>query len=582
MRKFLLGLKIRIKLLAAFGSILLLSVLLIALSVSSIHKIIHYKTINEKMDVLKLHLETLDLASKEFMYEGYKSKSFLETQKTPSLQSFTENYTEAKAIIATASTSELNDHTNTQLTQNLLTPLDSLQHDFNLLVELLGKRGFKDFGLEGSLREAIHTVENSGFEFDKVTMLMLRRHEKDFFLRKDLKYQQEFNKRFNILQQQIQLTSNAPLLLSLNNYKDAFNKVVQIEQQIGLSEDEGIRGRIYANFQLIRPRIEAIRSSIKKQNETQIAHTQWMLWIIFSIQIIAGVGMALLYAGLLTKSIKEIRGGMQKLASGIFPDKLRIHTSDEIGQTKVAFNQFIDRLRAASSFAEHLGSGELMYRYDEQYANDVLAQSLISAQEKLRHAEEQQKKINWMNEGAARFNEILKNESEEIGVLGDRILKLMVHYLQANQGALYILKGLANNGVLERIATYAYDKKKYIHERVDASVGLIGQCVLEGETIHLKDIPKDYIKITSGLGEATPRNLIIVPLKTRGFVTGIIELASFHAMESHHIEFIERMSENIGSLLSNKQAGANFKTSPNELEMRLQQMDMQQVLMDVE
>ena len=580
MRNFLLGLKIRIKLLAAFGSLLLLSVLLIVLSVSSIHKIIHYKSVNEKMDVLKLRLETLDLATKEFIYEGYKSKSFLETQKTSSLQSFNENYTEAKAIITEVQSTTLKDHA--LLPQNLISPLDSLQHDFNLLVKLLEKRGFKDFGLEGSLREAIHTVENSGFEFDKVTLLMLRRHEKDFFLRKDVKYQQEFNKRFDILQQEIQATSNAALQASLANYKDAFNKVVTIEQQIGLSNDEGIRGRIRANFQLIRPRIETIRSSIKKQNETEIARTQWMLWIIFSVQIIAGIGMALLYAGLLTRSIKEIRGGMQKLASGIFPDKLRIHTTEEIGQTKIAFNQFIDRLRAASSFAEHLGSGELTYRYDEQYANDVLAQSLISAQHKLRHAEEQQKKINWMNEGAARFNEILKNDSEEIGILGDRILKLMVHYLQANQGPLYILNGSADNGILERIATYAYDKKKYIHERMDASVGLIGQCVLEGETIHLKDIPKDYIKITSGLGEATPRHLIIVPLKTRGFVTGIIELASFHAMESHHIEFIERMAENIASILANKQAGSGFRKSPNELELRLQQMDMQRVLMDVE
>jgi HAMP domain-containing protein len=572
MRQFLLGLKIRIKLLAAFGSLLLLSVLLIVLSVSSIHKIIHYKSVNEKMDMLKLRLETLDLATKEFMYEGYKSKSFLETKKTPSLLSFHENYTEAKAIIADVQTTALKDHA--LLKQNLLEPLDSLQHDFNLLVALLGTRGFKDFGLEGSLRDAIHTVENSGFEFDKVTMLMLRRHEKDFFLRKDIKYQQEFNKRFDILQQQILLTSNTALQASLANYKDAFNKVVAIEQQIGLSNDEGIRGRIQENFRLIRPRIETIRSSIKKQNETEIIRTQWMLWIIFSVQIIAGIAMALLYAGLLTKSIKEIRDGMQKLAGGIFPDKLRVHTTEEIGQTKIAFNQFIDRLRAASSFAEHLGSGELTYRYDDQYANDVLAQSLISAQQKLRHAEEQQRKINWMNEGAARFNEILKNDSDAITVLGDRILKLLVSYLQANQGALYILEGSADNGTLERIATYAYNKKKYVHERIAAGAGLIGQCLLEGETIHLKDIPKDYIKITSGLGEATPRHLIMVPLKTRGFVTGIIELASFNTIEEHHIEFIERMGENIASILANKQTNSQLIPSPDESQLILQPVEM--------
>lgn len=575
MRDFLLGLKIRIKLLAAFGSLLLLSVLLIALSVSSIHKIIHYKSINEKMDLLKLRLETLDLATKEFIYEGYKSASFLETKNTPSLQSFNENYTAAKVIITDVQSTALKDHA--LLAQNLISPLDSLQHDFNLLVTLLGARGFKDFGLEGSLRDAIHTVENSGFEFDKATLLMLRRHEKDFFLRKDVKYQQEFNKRFDILQQQIQLTSNAALQTSLANYKDAFNKVVAIEQQIGLSNDEGIRGRILANFQLIRPRIETIRSSIKRQNETEIVRTQWMLWIIFGVQIIAGIGMALLYAGLLTKSITEIRNGMQKLASGIFPDKLRIHTTEEIGQTKIAFNQFIDRLQAASSFAEHLGSGELTYHYDEQYSNDVLAQSLIRAQQKLRHAEEQQRKINWMNEGAARFNEILKNDSEEITVLGDRILKLMVHYLQANQGALYILNGSADDGILERIATYAYDKKKYIHERIAAGVGLIGQCVLEGETIHLKDIPKDYIRITSGLGEATPRHLVIVPLKTRGSVNGIIELASFTTLEQHHIEFIERMAENIAALLANKQTKPLLKNLPDETQMSLKAVEMEAV-----
>ena len=132
MRDFLLGLKIRIKLLAAFGSLLLLSVLLIALSVSSIHKIIHYKSINEKMDLLKLRLETLDLATKEFIYEGYKSASFLETKNTPSLQSFNENYTAAKVIITDVQSTALKDHA--LLAQNLLSPLDSLQHDFNLLV----------------------------------------------------------------------------------------------------------------------------------------------------------------------------------------------------------------------------------------------------------------------------------------------------------------------------------------------------------------------------------------------------------------------------------------------------------------
>jgi GAF domain-containing protein/HAMP domain-containing protein len=568
MRDFFLSLRIRIKLLAAFGSILLLSVLLIALSVTSIDKIIYYKSINEEVDILKLRLETLDLASKDFIYEGYKSKSFLETQKASSINSFTENYSAAKKIIQEIQSIRTDNETDTQLTHVLLVTLDSLQNDFNTLVNLLQDRGFKDYGLEGSLRTAIHDVENSGFEFDKATMLMLRRHEKDFFLRKDLKYQDEFNKRFDVFRQQIESSANAALLSSLVNYQTEFNKVVEIEKQIGLTEHQGIRGRIQKYFSLIRPHIESIRTTVKNQNEAQIAQTKWMLWIIFCVQIIAGIAMALIYAGLLTKSIKEIRGGMQRLASGVFPDKLRVLTTEEIGQTKIAFNQFIDRLKAASIFAGHLGAGELHAKYDDQYTNDVLAKSLISAQEKLRHAEEHQRKINWMNEGAARFNDILKDDFKETHLLGDRILKMLVTYMGANQGALYIMKREEGREFLERIATYAFDKKKFVNEQITPGSGLIGQCVLEGETIYLKDVPRDFIKITSGLGEATPRRVVIVPLKTRDLVMGVIELASFQDIEPHHLEFIERIAENITTLLANKQAASEMKRLLEESQQR--------------
>ena len=79
MKNFLLSLKIIIKLLAEFDSILFLSVLLIIFSVQSIQRIIQYKTINEEVDILKLRLESLDLACKEFMYEGYKSIAVCES-----------------------------------------------------------------------------------------------------------------------------------------------------------------------------------------------------------------------------------------------------------------------------------------------------------------------------------------------------------------------------------------------------------------------------------------------------------------------------------------------------------------------
>jgi len=575
MKAFLLGLRIRYKLLAAFGSILLLSVALIFLSGGSIEKIIYFKSVNEEVDMLKLRLETMDLAIKEFVYEGYKSQSFLEKQEADAIVSFAENQSAAKELLGRLDV-RAGHGVEANATLSLDKTLDSLQINFQKLVDLLKHRGFKDFGLEGSLRTAIHAVENSGFEFDKVSMLMLRRHEKDFFLRKDLKYQQDFNTRFDAFKSQLATTAKPELLASLDHYKNEFNRVVDIEKQIGLNENEGIRGRIKNYFIKIRPEIEAIRASMKEQNEAQINRTQWLLWTVFIIQTLAGIVMALVYAGLLTKSIKEIRNGMQKLASGIFPDKLKVKTTEEIGQTKTAFNQFIDRLKAATQFAESLGTSDTTLAYDSRYNDDVLAKALIEAHNKLQTAENIQKRTNWINEGAAQFNEILKNDAEDIRIMGERIIHILVTYLKANQGALYIVTGGEDDRHLDRIATYAYGKKKFVEERIDGNTGLVGQCVLEGETIYLKNVPKDFVKITSGLGEATPRNVVIVPLKTRERVMGVVELASFALLESHHIEFIERVAESIASILYKTQTSTETKRLLEESQQRAHSLAQQE------
>ncbi|MFY8036074.1 MAG: GAF domain-containing protein, partial [Cyclobacteriaceae bacterium] len=78
--------------------------------------------------------------------------------------------------------------------------------------------------------------------------------------------------------------------------------------------------------------------------------------------------------------------------------------------------------------------------------------------------------------------------------------------------------------------------------------------VLEGETIYLTDVPSDYVSITSGLGEGTPKAVLIVPLKVRDQIMGILEIATFSVFEKYKIEFIEQISENIATMLSSRKS----------------------------
>ncbi|MGC4021393.1 MAG: GAF domain-containing protein [Cyclobacteriaceae bacterium] len=119
-------------------------------------------------------------------------------------------------------------------------------------------------------------------------------------------------------------------------------------------------------------------------------------------------------------------------------------------------------------------------------------------------------------------------------------------------------------------------KRDFLENKIDFETGLIGQCAKEGETIFLKEIPKDYVKITSGLGEATPRNIIIVPLKNRGEINGVLEIASLELFKDGYVEFVEKMAETIAAFIANQQATDRTKKLLNESRVKAENLSLQE------
>lgn len=566
--------KIRAKLLLAFGSIILLSVLLTVYAFISISRIIALEDLKEESEKLSIHLERIELAAKEFIFDGYKAKSFQESEKSEILDRYSNALNGANDNLKAISENKYLDDLETRSLVKALYESSVITTSFRETRDLLKQRGFKDYGLEGSLRAAIHKIENSSLDYDRAEMLTLRRHEKDFFLRKDLKYQAEFNNAVATFSSNLKSKGNDELIGLLNNYQREFNQVVEIEKEIGLTEKDGKKGQLFSKLKEVRNVIEVVQKKVHEITEDQIKLSRIWLIVIFFIQFNAALILAHTYSSALTSVIKEIRTTMTQLANGVFPAPLKVHSEEEIGQTKTAINQFLERLRSATSFAEKLGSGRLNANYDERFGSDVFAQALIHMQKKLSEADAIQSKINWNNEGIVRFNEALKNDSEDLSTLSDKILKSLVLFLRANQAALYIVN--RQEKCFEVLSTYAYGKKRFREEKIDLEVGLIGQCLKEKETIYLKEIPGSYVKITSGLGEATPRNVIIVPLKIRGEVNGVLEMASFEIFEEHHRSFIEKIAENIASIVSTHQTTSETKRLLEESKLKAEGLALQE------
>src|SRR5690606_31601495 len=112
--------------------------------------------------------------------------------------------------------------------------------------------------------------------------------------------------------------------------------------------------------------------------------------------------------------------------------------------------------------------------------------------------------------------------------------------------------------VLKLLASYAYRDRKGLNNRFRPGEGLVGQCALEKERILLTDVPEDYVQVSSGLGSAPPRNIVVLPVLFEGEVKAVVELASFQRFNQNHLTFLDQLTESIGIVLNSIEA--NMRT----------------------
>ncbi|MDP4267565.1 MAG: GAF domain-containing protein, partial [Bacteroidota bacterium] len=265
-------------------------------------------------------------------------------------------------------------------------------------------------------------------------------------------------------------------------------------------------------------------------------------------------------------------------------NKVDISTNDELNEMGNAVNRLVDGLREKAEFARKIGEGELEAEYKAASEKDVLGNSLIemrkslleaAAAEKIRKSEDT--KRNWATNGLAQIGEILRKTEADDNTLYFNITSYIVKYLDCNQGGLFIINNENEKDEhLELVAMYAFNKKKYISKRVEIGEGLLGTCVLEKDTIYMTEVPDNYIEITSGLGKANPRSILIVPLKLNDSVHGVLELASFKEIEKYQIEFVEKLAESIASTISNVKINIRTKLLLEQSQRQTEQLKSQE------
>lgn len=445
---------------------------------------------------------------------------------------------------------------------------EEYQQNFKELTEITKVKGFKDWGLVGKMRAQIHHVEDIADKSNNLLytkhMLMLRRHEKDYLLRKDLKYRGRFNGRIDEFIAQLKKDGaerNAELIQSLKEYQDLFGQIIEKDILIGLTEtadSDGIMTKLKTTTTEIEENLTELHEYIfdkSRENINNAILTLFLVTILLSVGIVFIIFRTSKYV---VDSIKNLKGYILRLGNGELPDEITIKSNDEIGEMVASINDLTHNLKNTKDFAIEVGKGN--FETDINVFNNTgdLGGSLVEMRNQLfkvaeeRKAQEVQSQQRiWANAGMAKFGDILRKNYDNIEELCFELISNLVHYNEANQGGIFLKNDLNNKEeTFDLVSTYAFNRRKYAEKTVKMGEGLVGTCAIEGETIYITDVPNDYVNITSGLGGANPRSILIVPLKLENEVLGVIEMASFNEFQKYRIEFIEKVAENIASTLS--------------------------------
>jgi GAF domain-containing protein len=272
------------------------------------------------------------------------------------------------------------------------------------------------------------------------------------------------------------------------------------------------------------------------------------------------------------------------MGKGILPKDKLTEGSDEIGQMAKALNMLVKGLTNIFNFSVDIGKGNFNSHFDPLSEEDVLGHSLLDMRNELKKAadeesrrKEEDEHRNWAAQGVAKFSDILRKNTDELNELSYNIISNLVKYTNSNQGGIYVVNDNdKDNFFIEMKASYAYDRRKFITKRIEIGEGLVGRCYQEKEKIYLTEIPNDYMKITSGLGEDNPRALLIVPLIYNDVIYGLIEIASFDQYPQHVIEFIERIGESIAATISSSKSQIQTAILLEQSQQQAEEMSSQE------
>ncbi len=314
-----------------------------------------YNKISSHFDIICEQVQSIDRFESHFLKDEIVREAFYETKQSDYLSARTssvENIYEQIKILN--QNKKIKSFQSKKELKALDENLKNHEKQFIKIYDLIIHRGFKNFGVEGEMRKNIRQLETIAAKnnINLIKILMMRRYEKDFIIRKEQEYVEKNQQLWNTLYKEIE-TQPRPedqkkeILKVIKNYKNTFLELVKTEIRIGFDNKNGLRKELSLTYSKI---IELAQKARKETREEIILlenKSKTTLFIVLLTSIILMISFIIYISRSLTKPLKQISEAIQEVVSNDFTKQKKLslpNTKDEIGRLSNNFAFMIDKV----------------------------------------------------------------------------------------------------------------------------------------------------------------------------------------------------------------------------------------------
>ncbi len=254
---------------------------------------------------------------------------------------------------------------------------------------------------------------------------------------------------------------------------------------------------------------------------------------------------------------------------------------DLTGNVNLLADNLTNQVRAIAEVATAVTQGDLTRSIQVEARGEVaeLKDNINTMINNLRLTTERNTEEDWLKTNLARFTGMLQGQ-RDLTTVGKTLLSELAPLVNAHQAVIYQME-TEDEAKLVLLSAYAGDTADGHLRRVDLGEGLVGQCAIEKRRILIRDLIDSKVTIRSGLFEAVPRNVIVLPVLFEDRVKAVIELASLGVFTASHLAFLEQLTASIGIVLNSIEAtmqteGLLKQSQQLATELQTQQKELQQ------